>query len=161
MANKKAQGLPLNLIVLAAIAALILVLIIAFTIGGAGAFFSKIFRGGTTAIGDEIDTVRTTCNSLCSQAQTISSAGAWDGTSFCTRTFNIDIDKDGKIGGTTNPADPTAIKAYNSAKPAQKEKGIKCHEAPINAKCSVDVSTPTGAIICDETMCKDGCAQTT
>ena len=67
--NKKAQSLPLNLIILAIIAALVLVLILAFTIGGAGSIFGKIFQTGTTTIGDSLDTAKTSCQSLCIQAE--------------------------------------------------------------------------------------------
>ncbi len=144
MAGKKAQGLPLNFIVLAAIAALVLILIIAFTVGGGAPFLSRIFKSGTTAVGDEIETVKTTCSNLCTQAQTISTTGAWDGTSFCSRKFNVDMDKDGKLGGYS--ATGTAGGDYNAATPRQKEKNIKCYESPISASCSVDISTPSGEI---------------
>jgi len=156
MAGKKAQGLPLNFIVLAAIAALVLILIIAFTVGGGAPFLSRIFKSGTTAVGDEIETVKTTCTNLCTQAQTISTTGAWKGTSFCSRTFNVDLDKDGKLGGYSSTGAVLAGGDYNSAR--SKEKNIKCSEAPISVSCSVDISTPSGEIkICDDTKCTTGC----
>ena len=155
---KKAQGLPLNFIVLAAIAALVLILVIAFTVGGGAPFLSKIFKSGTTAIGDEIETVKTACTNLCAQAQTISSTGAWKGTSFCSRTFNVDLDKDGKLGGYGSTGATLIGGTYNSATTPQKEKGLKCSEAPISVTCSVDISTPAGDVkTCDESKCTNGC----
>ena len=40
----KAQGLPLNFIVVAAITALVLILVIAFTVGGGAPFLCKVFK---------------------------------------------------------------------------------------------------------------------
>jgi len=130
---KKGQGLPLNLIVLAAMAALILVLVIAFTIGGAGAFFGKIFRGGVTAVGEEINVVQTTCNSLCQQAQTVSSTVTWKTSQYCRRTFNVDRNGDGVLNQSTS--DPKA-----------NEVGLHCADDPITVSCSASITTAAGSV---------------
>jgi len=124
---KKAQGLPLNLIVLAVMAALILVLVIAFTIGGAGTFFSKIFKGGTTAVGDETSVVQDACRADCTRAQQSVSTLAWKSTSYCRRTSNIDVNGNGNITDTTD----------------SKEKGLKCWDSPISVTCSTTIGTST------------------
>ncbi len=121
---KKAQGLPLNLIVLAVIAALILVLIIAFTIGGAGSFFSKIFKSGTTAVGDETSVVQDACRADCTRAQQSTSTLAWKSTSYCRRISNIDVNGDGNLSTTG-------------------EKGLKCWDSPISVTCSTTIGTTT------------------
>jgi hypothetical protein len=118
---KKAQGLPLNLIVLAVIAALILVLIIAFTIGGAGSFFSKIFKSGTTAVGDETSVVQDACRADCTRAQQSTSTPQWATSSYCRRTANIDLDGNGNLTAT--------------------EKGLKCWDTPISVTCSTTIGT--------------------
>jgi hypothetical protein len=120
---KKAQGLPLNMIVLAVIAALILVLVIAFTIGGAGTFFGKIFKGGITAVGDETSVVQDACRADCTRAQQSVSTVAWKTTSYCRRTSSIDIDGNGNITDT--------------------EKGLNCWESPISVTCSTTIGTST------------------
>ncbi len=122
--NKKAQGLPLNLIILAIIAALVLVLVLAFTIGGAGTIFAKIFKTGTTAVGEDLDVVRTTCQSLCDQAQ-ITDASQQPGSNYCQKTFDVDIDQDGSLGDT----DET------------KELGLKCSDTEIGTTCDVTCET--------------------
>jgi len=146
MINRKAQGLPLNLIILAAIAALVLVLVIAFTIGGAGSFFSKIFKIGTSQIGDDISSVRTTCSGLCDQAQTISSSTAWPATSFCTRKFNIDADGDGKLGGNKCSGEATG-KNCGLVQTGTKEVNLRCGDKPIDTACSVDISTASDSVV--------------
>lgn len=154
MASKKGQGLPLNLIVLAAIAALVLVLIIAFTVGGAGAFFGQIFKGGVQAAGQEIDTVRTTCNSLCSQAQQSFTTAAWKSSAYCSRTVNLDFDKDGVLGcpkdsnGVYNSKCATTP-TKNAATNQQTEVGLKCKDTEINVACS----TTIGGSVIDQTSC--------
>ena len=142
---KKAQGLPLNMIVLAVIAALILVLVIAFTIGGAGTFFGKIFKGGITAVGDETSVVQDACRADCTKAQQSISTAAWKTTSYCRRTSNIDLDGSGKIGGyDANGAEVKTIGTsadYNANK--QQEKGLSCWESPITVTCSTTIGTST------------------
>lgn len=130
---KKAQGLPLNLIVLAAIAALILVLVIAFTIGGAGTFFKQIFNRGITAVGDDVDGAKTNCQNWCTQAQQLTTTAAWKASSYCTKTANIDVNKDGAIKNT----------------PTQNELKLKCKESPISISCS----TVIGDTDVSETTC--------
>jgi hypothetical protein len=126
---KKAQGLPLNMIVLAVIAALILVLVIAFTIGGAGTFFSKIFKGGITAVGDETSVVQDACRADCTRAQQSVSTVAWKTTSYCTKKANIDRNGDGTLNDTDVPATD--------------EKGLKCWNEPIFVTCSTTIGTTT------------------
>lgn len=145
---KRAQGLPLNLIVLAAIAALILVLIIAFTVGGAGSFFGKIFQTSTTAVGDQMETVKTTCNSLCSQAESSTTSNAFTSSSYCSRKFNIDQDGSGKLGGYASDKGGDCTKPgltgnYNCK--GQKEKSITCFDAGV--ACTASISTPSGGLL--------------
>ena len=123
VANKKAQGLPLHLIVIAVIAALILVIVIAFTIGGAGAFFSKIFSSGQAAIGDDTDVVKTTCNGLCDTAKGSLTVSAFQSSAYCSRTFNIDLNKDGMLNDTIGEDD---------------EVGLSC--AKLDVACSVVIA---------------------
>ncbi|MCX6774778.1 MAG: hypothetical protein NTY99_01665, partial [DPANN group archaeon] len=62
----KGQGLPLEFIVIAAISALIIVLVIAFTIGGLGGSFKQI---GISSGGDDMSAVQSACQTACSQFQ--------------------------------------------------------------------------------------------
>ncbi|MEK6807426.1 MAG: hypothetical protein AABX75_00190 [Nanoarchaeota archaeon] len=125
MVTKKAQGLPLNLIVLAAIAALVLVLVISFTVGGSGAFFGKIYRGGQTAVGDELTLVKTTCTSACDQAKLTAADAAYKTSTYCTRTFNVDVNNDGKIVDV----------GVKGAQGFVQEIGLNCGNAPISTAC--------------------------
>ena len=129
MANKKAQGLPLSFIVIAAIVALVLVIVVAFTIGGLGTFFGRIFGVGITAVGESIEDVRTVCSGLCDQAKQITTTGQWESTRYCTRAFNVDLDANGTIDAG--------------------EANINCWDDEINIGCSFSISTPTGAVTCN------------
>ncbi|MFH0868663.1 MAG: hypothetical protein V1839_00375 [archaeon] len=157
MINRKAQGLPLNLIVLAAMAALILVLVVAFTIGGGSNFFSKIFKTGTTSIGDEISVVQAACNNLCEQAKTAATSPAWTSSAYCTKKYNIDRDGDGKLGGTKCPTDPLGLNCGLVGK-TTKEKGLSCTD--IGISCTVDLPTTSGnytTCLVDSTSNKCAC----
>jgi len=145
--NKRAQGLPLNLIVIAAIAALVLVLVIAFTIGGFGAFFSKIFGGGQAAVGEQMDVVRTTCAGLCDTAKGSSSTTGWAASGYCNRNFDIDLDGDNVLGGYTidgipaEDAGPGVDVIYSSQSTStnpEKEINLNCWD--INVDCSTTIA---------------------
>ena len=143
---KKGQGLPLELIVLAAIAAIVLVLIIAFTIGGGSVFFQKIFKGGTSAIGDDLATARNSCNSLCSQAKLATTTSAWSSSSYCKDTFDIDLDKDGDLGGCDissgspgNPLEDEICTGGTYNKVGQMEVDLTCYDSDIDVSCSTTI----------------------
>ncbi len=127
---KRGQGLPLNLIVLAIIAALVLVLIIAFTVGGAGSSFSRIFKVGATAAGDEIESIRAACRQACSTAEsTVTNGQEWITSGYCKKRSSIDLDGDGKVEDLSSSLDETSL---------------RCWYDPISIGCSLSVSTPAG-----------------
>ena len=138
MASKKAQGLPLSFIVIAAIVALVLVIVVAFTIGGLGTFFGRIFGGGKAAVGETIDDIRVVCSGLCDQAKQITVTSQWPSSSYCTRSFNIDLNGDGVINGT--------------------EVGMKCWDAELNSNCAFSITTPTGAVTCTQPAIGEACS---
>jgi len=94
----KGQGLPLSFIVIAAISALVLILIVAFTIGGLGGFFKQINIAGGS---DELSTVQTACQNACNKAQFLTTESQFNNSDYCSKTYAIDLNKDGKINATT------------------------------------------------------------
>jgi hypothetical protein len=107
MDSKKGQGISLNFIVIAIIAALVLVVIIAFTVGGLGSTLSKIFEAGDTSTEDaNIDVVKATCNKLCDDARKINEPSEWESVSYCNKKFTFG------------------------------EEQASCWEQPINVQCS-------------------------
>jgi len=96
--NNKGQGLPLSFIVIAAISALVLILVIAFTIGGLGGFFKQITIAGG---GSDLSTVQSACQNSCNTAQLVTSLAQFKSSDYCTKTYAIDLSKDGKINSTT------------------------------------------------------------
>ena len=72
MFNKKAQGMPMNVIIIAIIVLVVLVILIAFFAGGFGSIVGKVrdlFTGTTT--GQARDAVIQTCQNLCDTALTL------------------------------------------------------------------------------------------
>ena len=127
--DKKAQGISLNFIVIAIIAALVLVIIIAFTVGGLGTSLSKIFEAGESSGEADIDLAKASCEKFCNDATQIDSATDWAGEDYCTKTFVIEDEQ------------------------------INCWDAPINQDCSVSDQDTYGVLwSCDQLNCgKAGC----
>jgi hypothetical protein len=125
MDSKKAQGISLNFIVIAIIAALVLVIIIAFTVGGLGTSLSKIFQADETSTEDsDLDLAKAKCEQLCNGAKQINAPENWQSKDYCGKSFTFD-------GEST-----------------------KCWEAPISVDCSTsgqDIFDTTWK--CDETKC--------
>ena len=97
MFNKKAQGMPMNVVIIAIIVLVVLVIIIAFFAGGFSSITSKIrelFTGGT---GQASDIVIKTCQNLCESAGSLPQKNI-PSSGFCKQTFLVDDD-----GSTDTP----------------------------------------------------------
>ena len=91
----KAQGLPLSFIVIAAISALVLVIVVAFTIGGLGSTFKQIGTAGATS---DISAIQTACRSSCVSLQsTANSKDQAQNSDYCRKAYSTDLNGNGKI----------------------------------------------------------------
>jgi hypothetical protein len=120
MANLKGQGLPLSFIVIAAISVLILVIIVAVTIGPGGGLLKQL----VTPAPEELSTVQVACNTYCSQLVSATTGSQFQASPFCTKTFAIDINKDGKINSTD-------------------EAGLHCWGNKLKVTCTVQIGGTT------------------
>lgn len=114
--SKRAQGLPIRTIVIAAIAMLVLVLVIAFFLGVLTPIFKETreIAGATEA---DVVAAQTKCSQLCIQARGISEPTKWSSSGYCIwESDEKDWDGDGA---------------------AEK---LHCWEAPINNFCSATIS---------------------
>jgi hypothetical protein len=87
----KAQGLPINTIVLVLVGLLVLVVIVAMWIGGGGRLFgglSSVVGGGTPA---EVSTAISLCQSYCNNlgAMSLSDIGLVRNSDWCSKTFDL------------------------------------------------------------------------
>ena len=111
--DRKAQGLPINTVVLAGLAVLVLLLIAMFVTGGASRIFGAISSAitGRTA-GMELETARQTCESLY-QAWVNAGCSEVAGKAYCCKKFDwIDVDGDG-YGDPTRDKTPDTDDYYN------------------------------------------------
>ncbi len=131
--------MPLSLIVLAIVAALVLVLIIAFTVGGAGSTFSRIFKVGAATGGEELELVKAGCRQACSTAQSsVRNSAEWVSSSYCSRKASVDLNGNGKLeNGKENNDNVNGVDITD-------ETGLRCWHGPINIGCSFPISTETG-----------------
>ncbi|MBT4114273.1 hypothetical protein HOD83_00395 [Candidatus Woesearchaeota archaeon] len=132
MESKKAQGISLNFIVIAIIAALVLIIIIAFTVGGLGTSLSKIFEAGDSGTEADIDLAEAKCEKLCNDAVQIKDAAAWENEDYCQQTFVIEGEQ------------------------------IHCWEDPVGQACYVSEQDVYGELWeCAPSDCGNGCAPIT
>ena len=132
MKSKEAQGLSLNYIVIAIVAALVLIIIVAFTTTGLGAALSRIFQTSEQSTSSaDVDISKAACKKLCSDAEmTVDAPEAWAAESYCERIFIFE-------------GEP-----------------VHCWEAPVNIKCSASGTDIYKAFwVCDETKCERGCSE--
>jgi len=118
MSDKKAQGLPLSFIVIAAISVLILVLIVAFTVGAGGGFLRQLIAPAPA----EIESIQTACSAACDRISGITSEAQFKSSDYCSKTFTADIDRDGKINATS-------------------ESGLHCWDNAIGQSCALTTTT--------------------
>ncbi len=91
MFNKKAQGMPMNVIIIAIIVLVVLVILIAFFAGGFGSIVGKVrdLFGGSA--GQAKDLAIQTCTSLCESAGNLPSTNQKE-SGYCKQTFLVDDD---------------------------------------------------------------------
>jgi hypothetical protein len=124
MESKRGQGISLNFIVVAIIAALVLVIIIAFTVGGLGSSLSQIFLAGEETDDSSIELAKANCKSMCDEAKGADNPEAWNEAEYCTEKYLFDGDS------------------------------AACWQAPINVRCSISGKDIYSEVWeCDETTC--------
>ena len=145
MISKKAQGLPLSFIVIAAISALVLILIVTFTIGGFGSFGKQII--GSSA--SDLESTRDICRANCAKLAAITSDSQWVQSAYCEKTFAVDLDGDGKAGGGKCAAATAALVATDlrcGKKDNTKfEVGLRCWDNFIGVSCTQSITTASGS----------------
>ena len=104
MANRKGQGLSINMLVIIALAVFVVFIVLGFTTGG-WTKFAGLFGAATTGAGSGIDAAAITCDNYCSLyvnagSPTVVGGDTWDKRLISVRT-DIDIDGDGKAEGCT------------------------------------------------------------
>jgi hypothetical protein len=139
---KKAQGLPLETIVIIIIALVLLVVAIGFFTGS----FSKL-AGSTKALispTSEADIIaaQNTCTQLCLQAGRVTTVAEFNRTSYCKRIFKFDLNGDGNI---TDEPKPNGNEGGLGAKCiADGDEYVCCRESPIGVPCNVNM--PIGQV---------------
>ncbi len=112
---KQAQGLPLNMVVLALIALLVIVVVFAYFTGVFGKVFKQTAALQETMQG-EVTSAQTKCAQYCISIQnSAKEVSDWETSDFCTEPFEIDADGDGK------------------------DETYYCHQSPISQSCTVTI----------------------
>ena len=120
----KGQGLPLHVIVVAALAVLVLIVVAGIFMGG----FSKIFRGFAKMTPTEVSQAQQICRQLCLDLRSKMELGVISISDikyqdYCRRTFWIDINRNGK---------------------QESNEILHCWDNPINVECSFVITKPDG-----------------
>ena len=140
MLNKKAQGMPMNVVIIAIIVLVVLVILIAFFAGGFGSVVGKVrelFSGQVS--GQAKDTVIQTCQNLCDTSLSLPQ-GAQRNSGYCTNSFVVDHDGNTETPPVRSKCGTQAESGSPAVKTAEDEKrkieigshlGIDC-----NVRCA-------------------------
>jgi len=136
---KKAQGLPLETIVIIIMALVLLVVAIGFFTGS----FSSL-AGSTKALisptsDADIIAAQNTCTQLCLQAGRVTTVAEFKRTSYCKRVFKFDLNGDGNITDSGNNEQGIMASCV-----ADGDEYVCCRESPIGVPCNVNM--PTGQV---------------
>ena len=118
--NKKAQGLPMDIVIISIIVIIVLVVVIAFFVGGTGSVMQKIkqiFTGGTA--GTELPIAREYCNNYCNNAEQITDDALKKKSAYCKYSFSLDLDGDGQADTVKTEQGVVKKKFYCSTLGAQ------------------------------------------
>ncbi len=132
MLNKKAQGMPMNVVIIAIIVLVVLVIIIAFFAGGFSSITEKIrnlFTGQTS--GQQRDIVVQTCQNLCDTAQSLTAEQQPD-SGFCKQTFIVDHDSN-----PNTPAQKSSCVQGKNPPLSPAEDAKKITSGSLNIPCDV------------------------
>jgi hypothetical protein len=132
----RAQGLPLNLIILGIIAALVLSIVVAFTVGGTGSTFNKIGKTGAQ-IGGELESLQASCRTACDSSRLgLTATSQWGSSAYCVKKLNLDLNGNGLIDSG--------------------ETGLGCWQSPISTSCTGQVQSAGNVFTVTEANCPGG-----
>ena len=147
---KKAQGLPLNAIVLGILALLVLVVIgAAWIVGGGNIFrgFSQIIRGQTPGT---LTQAITSCEQLCTNIRmgVISSPADIQRSEYCTRTFDL---------SQQNPTYAVNEHCYGGETTLKDKTGAPVTTDVLDVACTIQLTNGSSVIV-NSTCCTGSCA---
>jgi len=94
MSSKKAQGLPINFIILLIIALIVLVIIVLFATGTLGSLFKSTTEYQESMTVTEQQAARIKCSNWCTEAKAIASSdSAWKNSAYCNGNFTVNETK--------------------------------------------------------------------
>ncbi len=86
--DRKGQGLPINLIVIAIIGVIVLLLVVAFATGTLGKLFGGTKELSESVTPEQVATFRIGCKQACFGAQQLADTpGEWKKSDYCNRTI--------------------------------------------------------------------------
>ncbi len=142
MLDKKAQGMPMNVIIIAIIVLVVLVIVIAFFAGGFTSIGNKIrdLFGGRVQ-GQALDIAIQTCQDACETARTFP-LSAQPSSNYCNAVQIVDLDSNLNTPPEKVACSPTATNAAAktteaSLSPSEKSRGITANDGHLNVECEV------------------------
>ncbi|MCW1296346.1 MAG: hypothetical protein OH319_01555 [Candidatus Parvarchaeota archaeon] len=145
---KKAQGLPLNAIVLGILALLVLVVVgAAWIVGGGNIFrgFSQIIRGQTPGT---LTQAQASCQQLCTNIKTgvVPNIESIPRTDYCTKTFDL---------SQQNPSYAVNEHCYGSESGLVDSRNSPVTTEVLDIPCTITL-TNGSSVILDATCCTGG-----
>jgi flagellar basal body-associated protein FliL len=122
--GKRGAELSMNVIIIAILVIIVLVVVAAFFMGGFSQMINKINQLFTGRLkGTDIPIAVTTCESLCQEAQLLSTESLKSSSSYCTKYFYLEWRRqDGDVDYEDEDGKKNPIKYY-------------CDEQPLSVGC--------------------------
>jgi hypothetical protein len=144
----KAQGLPINTIVLVLVGLLVLVVVVAMWIGGGGRLFgglSSVVGGGTPV---ELSTATSLCQSYCSNlgSMSFSDIRLINSTDWCVKTFDLSRQS------SDYPVNDHCYSGETAATGLRKADGTNANEI-LGVSCSLRLANGTVCTTLTRTCC--------
>jgi len=133
---KKAQGLPLETIVIIIMALVLLVVAIGFFTGSFSSLAGSTKALISTTSEADITAAQNTCSQLCLQAARIQTPAEFKRSSYCTKIFKFELNSDGNITDVNKDESGLGAKCI-----ADGDEYACCRESPLSIPCKVETQT--------------------
>ena len=98
MVDKKAQGMPMNVVILGIIVLVVLIVVLVFFVGGTTNITQKIRDIVTGRVGTQsVELSVEDCRQFCSSAEKLPNGDLQRDSAYCKKAFIVDLSGDGKL----------------------------------------------------------------
>lgn len=92
MKNKKAQGMPMNVVILAIIVIVVLIILLIILVGGTSQFTQALRNIFVRPSAQSLELTVKDCEALCESAKALPTDALKAGSNYCSKTFLVELE---------------------------------------------------------------------